>query len=460
MPIISNQLLEESVLALLCFSPQQAPIIAFRVIDPSLFTNQTNQKLAETALDYIKKYSTCPGTQLDLILEGDLRRGEQGKLLQQSITKLSKDVVGLQGPFIIEQLDRFLAVQRLQKTLQGSMELLDQGELDEARSVLYKQVSTPQIGSPGILLNDPQQALRFLDRLEESDFFTSGIDAFDKRGVRPERKTLTFMIAPTGKGKSWWLIEVGKGGVQYHKKVLHITLELSEDKTARRYIQSIFSLTRDEAEQIEIPRFEKNEHGFVTAINMQMVERSSILSKRREIAEHLVALRTELLIKEFPPGTLTIEHLNLYLDCLARDNGFIPDEIIIDYADLMKIDKESLRIDTGRLYVDIRGIGVGRNAAMVTASQGNALSEDAKLVGLRNVAEDWSKNGTADNVFTFSQTPEELRRGLARIYAAKARDAQDRFIALISQAYVFGQFCIDSVVMHPQIQEAIDRIGS
>ena len=458
---LSNVALEDSVLALLCFSVERAPIVALRVHDATLFTNPTNQKIAETALAYIQKYFTAPGAQLLLLLENDILRGEQGRLIDQSLKKLSKDVDGLQADFIIEQLDHFLEVQRLQKALQTSMELLDQGDLNEAKNTLYQQVSMPPMGTSGILLNDPRQALRFFDYDEESEFFTSGIDTFDRRGVRPERKTLTFMIAAAGKGKSWWLINVGKGGWQFHKKVLHITLEMSEEKTARRYIQSIFGLTKTEAQQIEVPHFERNEAGHVTSIDIHQFQRDSVVAKRKDIWNKLSAMRSypKLMIKEFPTSTLSTEHLSLYLDTLKRDNGFEPDEIIIDYADLMQLDTDSLRIDTGRLYRELRGIGVCRNAAIVSASQGNRESEEAKLVGSKNVAEDWSKIGTADNVFTYSQTPEERKLGLARIFAAKARDAEDKFIALISQAYPIGQFALDSVAMHPQVLEAINQIG-
>lgn len=456
---ISNIALEESIVALLCFSNEHAPVVALRIRDHALFSNDTWKKLAETSVEFIRKYACAPNGQLKLILEDSLRRGTEGNLLEKEIDRLQN--LQVHAELTIENLDRFIETQQLQKSLQDSMELLDRGELTEAKSTLYKQVSIPQKGSPGILLNDPRQALSFLDHQEETDFFPSGIEVFDRRGVRPERKTLTFMIAATGKGKTFWLIEVGKGAWQYHKKVLHITLELSEEKTARRYIQSIFSLTTQEASQVSIPRFERNEHGYLTSISIYELQRDSVLAKRRQIFDSLEKMKSlpKLMIKEFPPNSLSTEHLCLYLDSLKRDNGFEPDEIIIDYADLMKIDKESLRIDTGRLYVDLRGIGVSRNIAMVSASQGNALSEDAKLVGLRNVAEDWSKNGTADNVFTFSQTPDEKRLGLARIFAAKARDAEDRFIALISQAYCFGQFALDSVIMNVEAVNQIKQLS-
>ena len=350
---ISNNSLEQAVLALLCFSNEQAPVIALRLHDHTLFTNETSKKLAEVALEYIRKYSTAPNGQLELILENELRRGELGKLLSQEIVLLQRQVSQLNPQFIIEQLDHFLETQQLHKSLSESIELLERGDLAEAREHLYKQAVLPVSDRPGIWLHDPKQSLSFLDAHEETDFFSSGIPLLDARGTRPERKTLMFMIASTGKGKTFWLIEVGKAALQYHKKVLHVTLELSQEKTSKRYIQSIFSLTRQETEQIRVPYFNRDAAGSVT-IDFREFTRESVIAKRREIYQSLLHMTSmKLLIKEYPPQSLTTQHLVLYLDSLEREYKFKPDILILDYADLMYIDAESLRIDTGRLYREL-----------------------------------------------------------------------------------------------------------
>jgi DnaB-like helicase C terminal domain len=448
--MLSQSALEESVLAVLCFSEAHASFLALK-ITPALFsTNREHRLIAETTLDYISKYHSPPGATLEYLLEANLRHGEEGKLLSGVIKTLAEKSSQLDPKFVLDNLDGFIENKLFQEAAVHALELAESGRLDEAKQTIHKQTLLPQQGTDGILLQDPKQSLSFLDRNEESEFFSSGVSVLDEKGVRPERKTLMILIAASGRGKSWFLTEVGKAGLQHNHSVLHITLEISEEKTARRYIQSIFSLTTSQAQTIEIRYFEDG-----AMMLYPPFERKGIPEKRIEIAQRLMKMRTKLFIKEFPTSTLSTSQLAMYLDGLEKEKNFRPDIILLDYADLMQLDTENLRIDTGRLYKELRGLAVSRNCAFISASQGNRESESSKLVTSTNIAEDWSKIGTSDIVLTYSQTAQERNLGLARIFAAKSRDSGDRFLTLISQCYEVGQFCISSTQMTADLANQI-----
>lgn len=458
---IPNAALEQAVLCLLCSSQEQAAMVALRVTSANLFTNQTSITIAKVCLEYIKKYSLPPGfQQLEFLLEDDIKRGSEGRLIAQELVILRKQAAELQTQFVIEQLDHFLESKHLQKSLEDAMQLLDQGQVAEAKTSLYRQVSIQQKGSKGILLNDPKQALSFLDSEEETDYFSSGVEVLDKLGARPRRKTISILIAASGRGKTWHLVEVGKAGLQFHHSVLHVTLEISEEDTAMRYIQSIFSLTAREAQQITVPCFQKDALGNV-AIEFKDLLRDSIITKKKQIYQRIADMKSypELRIKEFPTSSLTVESLSLYLDSLERDCGFKPSLLIIDYPDLMQLNSEDLRISTGILYKSLRGLAVSRDLALVCATQANREGENSKLVTSTNISEDWSKIATSDLIITYSQTPQEKKLGLARLFVAKCRNAEDRYIVLISQAYAIGQFCLQSVAMNVSLVEQLHLIG-
>lgn len=459
--MISQTALEESILSLLCFS-DSATTIAVRVQDPFIFSNRTNQTIAKTALDYITKFGAAPGIALEYLLEQEYRRGEEGKLLGQSVDLLQKNAGQVQVEFVVAELDRFLKVRSLASALQSAMEALTDGELEVAQETIFKQV-TPSLngfGSPGILLQDPKQAFRFADRQEAEEFFTSGVDYLDVRRIRPERKTLFLFVGITGTGKSWFCIAVGKGGLQYKKKVLHITLELSEEKVAKRYLQSIFSLTADEASKVRIPIFNRADDGTST-IDFQEIERDPILAKRKDIENRLryYSNHPPIKIKEFPTSYLSFEHLKMYLDMLKRDQNFEPDLLILDMPDNMQINTDQLRIDTGQLYKKLRGLAGERNFALVCPTQSNAEGEKKKLIGGTNVSEDWSKAGTCDILVTFNQTLQEKRLGLARLFVYKGRDSGDKFVTLISQSYDLGQFSIDSIPMNSDVVNTLEKMA-
>src|ERR1035441_7314297 len=116
---ISIGALEESILSLLCFSNENSPKIAI-ALTSDLFSTRTNKKIAETALTYIEKYGAPPGAQLDYLLEADMTRGEEGKLLARTVETLRKQSTEIQASFILEQLDNFLAIQKLSINVQDA----------------------------------------------------------------------------------------------------------------------------------------------------------------------------------------------------------------------------------------------------------------------------------------------------------------------------------------------------
>lgn len=457
--MISQPALAEAVLALLVHSSEYSTLLALKITDAQLFTNQTNQTIAKATLDYISKYQSPPKHAINYLLENDIQRGERGILVKNELEALITRLEHTDPAFVLENLDQFLEKQRLTIAFQESLDLIQEGELDKAKERAYKASSIGINSSEGLWMRKSDDALSFLNRDENLEFFSSGVDILDDRNVRPDRKTIMFMIAASGKGKSWWLVQVGKYALLHHKKVLHITLELSQEKTARRYIQAIFGLTQYEAREVTIPQFVTDTNGLISGITPNQYTRESVIAKRHDIRNKLDKWHScpNWLIKEFPTATLSVEQLYLYIDSLERQKGFKPDVLILDYADLMKLDTQALRIDTGRLYREIRGLGVSKDIAVVTATQGNRDSDSAKLVGSTNVSEDWSKIGTGDIVITYSQTPEEKLMGLARLFVAKSRDSSDRFVTMISQCYDIGQFCVDSVPMNTFLAQEVQK---
>ena len=455
--MISQSALEEAILALLCFHDDIALKIAPQIESERLFsTNRTNEEIAKHALEYVKKYGTSPGMALEYVLENRIQKGgEAGKLVGQQIEFLSKRVTEIDATFVLDQLERFLEVQHLQLNLQSALEHLDQGELEQAREAVFKFDSKNKNGQAAINFTDPK-SLHVLDKIDTDDYFSCGVEIFDRLGIRLGRKMLGFIIAPKGDGKSWWLINVGRAGIQHHHKVLHITLELSQEKTYFRYLQTFFSLTKREIEQVRIPIFNRDDTGKFVSMNFGEMTRYPVFQKREELYQKLQAMyHSHLIIKEFPTGTLTMEALRMYLEQLKREEGFEPDLLLLDYADLMFVNPAQLRIDTGRVYVNLRGLAIEKNCAIATATQSNREGAESKNVRSTNVAEDFSKVMTADLVLTMSKTPQERLMNLARVFAAHARDEDDKKTALISQAYRIGQFSLDSVLMNPEVGQAL-----
>lgn len=457
--------LEDNILTILCFDEKHAAGLLLR-LSPDIFSTRPYRVIAKAAFAHLERYGVPPRLHLYDILEGDLRRGDDGKLLTKTLDAMKALSPELQSDYVLSVLQDFIDSRKMIIALEAASDKVHSGDLAGAKEALYATETGTNI-SQGIWLSDPETMLSFLETRDE-DYFPSGSVALDEMGVRPNRGELFLIIAPAKKGKSWWMTEIGKQGVMHRKSVLHISLENSEKLVAQRYVQALFAMASSPLRNLRVPSFSRDDQGRCLSISMTDLTADGrnlpeVLdpSMKGKLGKRLRAFRTRsrLMIKQFPTASLTIAGLNAFLDQLSRTENFVPDLLVVDYVNLMSMDRKNMRTELGRTLMELRGVGVARNMAVVTATQGNKVSATAETVGATMVAEDWSMIGTADTVVTYSQTSNEKKINLARIFVAAARTVRDGFRVLISQSYESGQFCLDSIYMNEYAEEAHERLA-
>lgn len=449
--------LEDNILTLLVTSDKYAPSLLLH-ITPDLFSSRSYRRIAEKATEYIENYNRAAGVHIRDLLEQDLRRGEEGVVLLRILSDLDALAPDIQPEFVMSELNKFVQLRKIAMAAEAAMDAVNQGDVLKAQEAMNKSNVGVDTGR-GTWLSEPEGMLKFLETREE-DFFPTGIELLDRKGVRPQRKTIFLIVGSKKVGKSWWLIQMGKECIIHRKNVLHITLEMDEVYTAQRYVQAFFAATVREAKSVRFPIFKKDSLGRFADLEFDTLVPEVISNETRAKYAKRLALfkqRARLHIKEFPTGSLTVPQLRAYLDTIAQTENFVPDAVIIDYADLMFTRAENLRIDTGRLFRDLRGLSIERNFALVTAGQGNRQTDTATTVTSGMIAEDWSKAGTVDTICTISKTTAERNLGLARINVDAARHVEDKWMAMITQSYATGQFCLDSVYMSNEVQAEVKR---
>ena len=450
---------EDNVLTALVWSPEACTEIAMR-IKPNVFSTRGYRTIAEAAIAYVLKYKKPPGNhcrdELDDKMQGQTA---EAKFLILTFTQMEELKDSLNPQYVLDNLQKFIEKQNMINGLEKASDALESNDLAAARKYMRNAMVDASF-KHGIRMNVPEEALRFMDKDEDTEFFPSGVAELDRSGVRPHRKTLFLTMAPSNKGKSWWLVEIGKQAAYiYRKNVLHITLEMSEDQVAERYIQAMFSMARGEdVKNLRSTIALTDNNGIYTGF--KTTKDRDVLGLRKEVKEQvakkLKAFSTDkprVIVKEFPTGSLTVEQLEAYIDLLEQQFDFIPDILILDYPDLMDIDKANLRIDTGRTFIELRGLAVRRNLALAATTQGNRKSATAKTTRESDIGEDWSKVPTCDYLVTYSQNELEEKRGFARLLVEKSRTSKKHYTILITQNYEVGQFCLSSVHMNKDVVE-------
>lgn len=443
--------IQENVLTLLAFSDEYCKLVR-HALTPSLFENSIYRDIAGHAIDFIDQFGTAIKDHLPDVLEGVLKGSDARKAASYTrvLDNLFQLADSVNGEYVVSKLNEFVRGQAIKSAIVRAVEAVEGGDVAAAEVALQQGLASQiNVFERGMLFSDPKQSLGFLDSPLET--IPTGIEELDKRGVGPAPKELFLIIAPPKKGKSWGLIHLGKFALLNRKRVLHVTLEMSEERVAQRYIQSFFGVSKRDPE-VRTPKLKVDAAGRLMEIEHESIQRwtfgdEKIRAKLASRLERDFRKRPPLVIKQFPTGSLSISGLKAYMDGLERFHKFIPDLLVLDYPDLMTTDGDNLRISTNKVYEGLRGIAVERNIAVAAASQGNRSSAGAKLVTDAMVAESFGKIATADNVITYNQTDLEKKAGLARLFVSNGRNDEDKFTVLITQSYASGQFCLESTLM-------------
>ena len=153
----------------------------------------------------------------------------------------------------------------------------------------------------------------------------------------------------------------------------------------------------------------------------------------RDVLQHMDIMRRgfkgkQLMVSCHSTQTLMVSKIDSILDEWEISQGFIPDVVIIDYADILKDEPEYARMDK-RLkedakYATLRKLSSDRHICLILATQGKDLAEGKELQDRNDFTESKNKYFHATGVFTINRTDEEEIQGLTRIAPLMVRDGE------------------------------------
>lgn len=230
------------------------------------------------------------------------------------------------------------------------------------------------------------------------------IDDYTNGGMPAKGKFLGVVAAPTNMGKSIFLGNIGVNAVRQGKRVLLISLEMSEMVYASRVYSALFGLDID-----------------TVNVNTQKV---------KECVENEAI--GKMIIKEFPPASMTVEEIDGYIDTL-RKAGHEFDLVCIDYLTLLRAPKADNSNEAGKeLSRKLRALSYKYEIPFFTAAQLNRDGFDGEPQ-LQNMAESIAICAEADFILMLYQQEEDAAQDIMRCSIKKSRlgrkdvDTQFRF---------------------------------
>lgn len=444
------------------------------------------KKTTMWCFDYFGKYDKAPKEEIQDIYEKYVEKGnideDESDLIEAFLDSISGEYARsdkFNSDYILDQTVKYFKRRSLEIMANNVYASLRDGNEEEAEDIVTQFVHIDRIENQGIdPLADEESIKRAFEESREPLFKYPG-DLGKLINADLCRGSFFAIIAPTKRGKTWWIWDmVMRASLSRCNAAFFQAGDMTEEQQLRRiYISLSRRPLKEQPQGVLIPVFDclYNQTGSCT-----MRERSNdtlgVLSSDRleELfefdeadssykpctycmkkypkrykpsiwyekrfpkaltAEEAIAIgkkfkqrmgKRRVKLSTHPNKTLSVDKIRRILDAWEVYEGFVPDVIAIDYADIMIPNRKftDFRHSQNDIWQDLRALSQERNCLVITATQADAASYEAKSVRQKNFSEDRRKLDHVTSMIALNQTAAEKRKGLMRIGLLLARDAE------------------------------------
>lgn len=195
---------------------------------------------------------------------------------------------------------------------------------------------------------------------------------------------------------------------QRGKRVVYITLELSEDRVAERF-DSILTGT-------SIKRLYDDREEVFASLDAMVEDNDE---------------KNPIIIKFWPGKSIQVDTIRAYLTQL-KFHGYIPDMVVVDYVGEMK-DYSGIPVHESRAKIvgELRGLAnEGDKFFCVTAMQPNRGSKEAQKTGrieAEHIGASWDQINPLDGAISLNQNEGEKKVNMGRGHVMKQRSGKSGF---------------------------------
>ena len=216
-------------------------------------------------------------------------------------------------------------------------------------------------------------------------------------GIMQNGRAMYVFTGETNIGKSIFLGNIATAIARQNKTVLLVSLEMPEMLYAKRLCTNItkipFSALKNDTDNLktQIETFAKG--------NPQ----------------------AKILIKEFPPSTITVNHLKAFIKKI-QSKGIKIDALVLDYVNLLHSPTGTNSYERVKYAAEqLRALSYIFECPVVTATQLNRAGYDAAEPGLNTVSESMALPNTADAMISIWQDDTDREHGVIKIGMMKNR---------------------------------------
>lgn len=240
-----------------------------------------------------------------------------------------------------------------------------------------------------------------------------------------ERDAFIAFMGPEKRGKTWWLLDVAFRSALQRRRVAFFEVgDMSQKQILKRFATRVAKRPM-KAKKIEYPVSIDRDGGTSKAVvETEMREWKKALSWQEAYKNAQRAVKAKIKSKDsyfrlsvHPNNSISVVGIQSILQTWENTSGWVPDVIVIDYADILapvshSSDSRDAINDT---WKRLRGLSQERHCLVVTATQADAASYKQDTIDSSNFSEDKRKLAHVTGMVGINSSEAEKEFGLQRL---------------------------------------------
>lgn len=403
---------------------------AVSILDLGLFQSKYIRIVAEWCISYFKKHKQAPKRTIQNIYYSWVERSKPNDDDADAVRDLLEDLSAesdryeLNSQYLLQSLSEYVTTRRLE-ILQATIgDQLGRGKVDLALSAVQK--------FRGVPADDPSEFNPFTSRRALRCVFSDPPKPIIRfPGVAGEffnaamtRDSLIAIQGPEKRGKTFWCLEFAYRALRDRRRVAFFEVgDLSERQLIRRVAIRMAGMPATHMPSIRMPvNLEVDEDGLAN-VDFKRIKLRSVLSAQaayraqKRFCRRYRITESNAMFSVHANSSMNVAGIQMILERWKMDYSFVPDVIIIDYADILAPEdaRKELRHQVDDTWRALRRLSQDWSACVIAPTQANAASFSATTQSMKHFAESHRKMAHVTGMLGLNQTDDEKEQQVMRL---------------------------------------------
>lgn len=457
-------------------------------------------------MDYFKQYKKAPQGHIKDIYLVESESGmtkEDKELVGDFLAKLSsqfEEAPAINSDYLRDIAFTYFRKRELQIRTELAKRYLEVDKIEEAEDQFSKYKKIAYQTSGWFNPFDSKEMIEVFDTEDQDVFLLPG--AIGQIVGPIERDWFVAVLAPFKRGKTWFLQEMAVRAAFQNLRIVFISLEMKKKNIKERLYRRLTGLGSKTGEDVflfptfdcvhnqigdcvreertnhvrlcdsieEKPEFDIEldykpcvycrdhmirDYKVGSWFEVMEVPKFDIKSTRRKVRAIEQMYGDNFRFICYPRFLAGISDIRRDLFILEQHEGYIPDMIIVDYADILKPDTNGdKRNQIDDIWKNLASLAAERHCIVFTASQGTRGSIYKSDMSQDDLAEWIGKLAHVDIFLGLNQSPKEKESKVIRtnLLVHRHKESDESVSAMMLQQLELGQFAMDTHIVKREIQ--------